>query len=63
MYSSRGHGLRGGSFTTSGKYFAHSPVSLAFHDARFVPGLQVSGPAVRDRRGLTIDADVTVASR
>jgi pimeloyl-ACP methyl ester carboxylesterase len=60
MYSSRGHGLRGGSFTTSGKYFAHSPVSLVFHDARFVPGLRVSGPAVWDRRDLTIDADVTV---
>ncbi|HVG68610.1 MAG TPA: alpha/beta hydrolase [Gaiellales bacterium] len=60
MYSSRGHGLRGGSFTTSGKYFAHSPVKLVFHDARFVPGLRISGPAVWDRRALAIDAHVTV---
>ena len=38
----------------------HSPVRLVFHDARFVPGLRISGPAAWDRRALAIDAHVTV---
>ena len=61
MYGSRGHGLRGGTFTTEGRYFAHTPVTLTFKDARYVPDLAVTGPATWDRELLTIDADVTVA--
>ena len=43
MSGSKGHGLRGGSFTTTGEYLAYEPVRFRLRGVRFVPDLAVSG--------------------
>jgi pimeloyl-ACP methyl ester carboxylesterase len=60
MYGSRGHGLRGGSFTASGAYYSHAPVTLRFRGTRFVSDVAVSGTAVWDRRAGTVSARLRV---
>jgi len=50
MYTTRGHGLRGGAYTITGGYLSHSPLWIRFDGARLVSDLAVSGRAVWDRR-------------
>ena len=49
MSTTHGIGLRGGGFTVKGPYTSLKPLSLIFHDDRFVNDLAVSGTAVFDR--------------
>jgi pimeloyl-ACP methyl ester carboxylesterase len=56
MYGSRGHGLRGGSFTASGEYLAYSPIRLRLRRVRFVSDLAVSGSVEWIRRAGTVRA-------
>ncbi len=52
MYGSKGHGLRGGSFTASGEYLAYTPIRPAAARVRFVrrPGGQRNGRHVEPAR-------------
>jgi pimeloyl-ACP methyl ester carboxylesterase len=50
MSGSDGHGLRGGSFTTTGAYLAYTPVRFRLRGVRFVPDLAVSGRVEWNRR-------------
>jgi pimeloyl-ACP methyl ester carboxylesterase len=61
MYTTRGHGLRGGAYTISGGYLSHSPLSIRFEGTRLVPGLAVSGRAVWDRRARRVGARLRVS--
>ncbi len=56
MFTTRGHGLRGGTYTIGGGYLSHSPLSIRFDRTRLVPGLAVSGRAVWDRRARRVQA-------
>ena len=56
MYGSRGHGLRGGSFTASGDYLAYGPIRLRMREVRFVADLAVSGSVEWNRRAGTVRA-------
>jgi pimeloyl-ACP methyl ester carboxylesterase len=56
MYTTRGHGLRGGSYTITGGYLSHSPLSIRFDGTRLVSDMAVSGRAVWDRRALRVHA-------
>jgi pimeloyl-ACP methyl ester carboxylesterase len=61
MSGSRGHGLRGGSFSAAGDYLAHTPVRLRLRGVRFVDDLAVSGQVVWDRRASRVTARLRVA--
>ena len=61
MYGSRGHGLRGGSFTASGDYLAYSPIRLRLRGVRFVSDLAVSGSVEWNRRAGTVRARLRLA--
>ena len=61
IYGSRGHGLRGGSFTASGEYLAYSPVRLRLRRVRFVSDLAVSGSVEWNRREGTVRARLRLA--
>jgi pimeloyl-ACP methyl ester carboxylesterase len=50
MAGVNGHGLRGGSFTTTGAYLAYTPVRFKLRRVRFVPDLAVSGTVEWNRR-------------
>jgi pimeloyl-ACP methyl ester carboxylesterase len=56
MYTTRGHGLRGGSYTITGGYLSHSPLSIRFARTRLVSNMAVSGRAVWDRRAWRVHA-------
>jgi hypothetical protein len=56
MYTTRGHGLRGGSYTITGGYLSHSPLSIRFAGTRLVSDMAVSGRAVWDRRAWRVNA-------
>jgi hypothetical protein len=56
MFTTRGHGLRGGSYTTVGGYLSHSPLSIRFDGTRLTSDLAVSGRAVWDRRAWRVHA-------
>ena len=56
MYTTRGHGLRGGSYTVTGGYLSHSPLSIRFAGTRLVSDMAVSGRAVWDRRAWRVHA-------
>lgn len=56
MYTTRGHGLRGGSYTITGGYLSHSPLSIRFAGTRLVSDIGVSGRAVWDRRAWRVHA-------
>ncbi|MGH3140606.1 MAG: alpha/beta fold hydrolase [Gaiellales bacterium] len=56
MYTTRGHGLRGGSYTITGGYLSHSPLSIRFAGTRLVSDMAVSGRAVWDRRAWRVHA-------
>lgn len=56
MYGSKGHGLRGGTFTASGEYLAYRPIRLRLRGVRFVRDLAVSGVVTWDRRVGTVRA-------
>jgi hypothetical protein len=56
MSGSEGHGLRGGSFTTTGAYLAHPPVRFRLRRVRFVPDLAVSGTVDWSRRESKVTA-------
>jgi hypothetical protein len=58
MSGSEGHGLRGGSFTTTGAYLAHPPVRFRLRRVRFVPDLAVSGTVDWSRRESRVTARV-----
>jgi hypothetical protein len=60
MYGSRGHGLRGGSFTATGAYYSHAPVTLRMRRTRFVSDVAVSGEAVWNRRAGKVSARLRV---
>ena len=50
MYGFDGHGLRGGTFTTTGEYLAYTPVRFRLRDSRFVSDVPVSGNVTWNRR-------------
>ena len=50
MYGFDGHGLRGGTFTTTGEYLAYTPVRFRLRDSRFVSDVPVSGHVTWNRR-------------
>jgi len=56
MYTTRGVGLRGGTFSVKGPYTSLKPLVLTFHDDRFVGDLAVSGTAVFDRTADAVHA-------
>lgn len=56
MYTTHGVGLRGGGFTVKGPYTSVRPLTLSFHDDRFVTDLAVSGSAVFNRRTDSVHA-------
>jgi pimeloyl-ACP methyl ester carboxylesterase len=56
MSGSKGRGLRGGSFTTTGAYLAYTPVRFKLRRVRFVPDLAVSGTVEWDRRASRVTA-------
>jgi pimeloyl-ACP methyl ester carboxylesterase len=56
MFTTRGHGLRGGSYAITGGYLSHSPLSIRFDGTRLTSDLAVSGRAVRDRRAWRVHA-------
>ena len=56
MSGSKGHGLRGGSFTTTGEYLAYEPVRFRLRGVRFVPDLAVSGTVAWNRRAHNVRA-------
>jgi pimeloyl-ACP methyl ester carboxylesterase len=56
MFTTRGHGLRGGSYTITGGYLSHSPLSIRFDRTRLVSDMAVSGQAVWDRRAWRVHA-------
>ena len=56
MYTTRGHGLRGGSYTITGGYLSHSPLSIRFAGTRLVSDMAVSGRAVWYRRAWRVHA-------
>ena len=53
---SSGHGLRGGSFTTTGAFLAYTPVRFRLRGVRFVPDLAVSGTVEWSRRESRVTA-------
>jgi hypothetical protein len=61
LYGSEGHGLRGGSFTASGDYLAHTPIGLRLKGVRFVSDLAVSGRVEWNRRSGFVSAGVRLA--
>ena len=44
MFTTRGHGLRGGGYTITGGYLSHSPLSIRFDGTRLVSDMAVLGP-------------------
>ena len=56
MFTTRGHGLRGGSYTITGGYLSHSPLSIRFDGTRLTSDMAVSGRAVWDRRARRVHA-------
>ena len=56
MYGSKGHGLRGGTFTASGEYLAYTPIRLRLRGVRFARDLAVSGTVDWNRRAGTVRA-------
>jgi hypothetical protein len=56
MSGSEGHGLRGGTFTTTGAYLSHAPVRFELRRVRFVPDLAVSGTIEWNRRASRVGA-------
>ena len=56
MYTTRGHGLRGGGYTITGGYLSHSPLSIRFDGTRLTSDMAVSGRAVWDRRAWRVHA-------
>jgi pimeloyl-ACP methyl ester carboxylesterase len=56
MFTIRGHGLRGGSYTITGGYLSHSPLSIRFDRTRLTSDMAVSGRAVWDRRAWRVHA-------
>ena len=61
MYGSKGHGLRGGSFTAAGEYLAYSPIRLRLRGARFVGDVAVTGKVAWDRRAGTVRARIRLS--
>jgi pimeloyl-ACP methyl ester carboxylesterase len=61
MYGSKGHGLRGGTFTAAGDYLAYGPITLRLRRVRFVPGVAVSGRVVWNRRAGSVTAALRVS--
>ena len=61
MAGSRGHGLRGGSFTATGDYLAYSPVRLRLRGVRFVSDLATSGVVTWNRRSSRVSARLTLS--
>ena len=61
MFTTRGHGLRGGTYTITGGYLSHSPLSIRFDRTRLVSNLAVSGRAVWDRRTRIVHASLRVS--
>ena len=56
MFTTRGHGLRGGGYTITGGYLSHSPLSIRFDRTRLTSDMAVSGRAVWDRRSRRVHA-------
>jgi hypothetical protein len=56
MAGTAGHGLRGGSFTTTGAYRAYRPVRFRLRRVRFVSDLAVSGTVEWKRRESRVTA-------
>ena len=56
MYGSKGHGLRGGTFSAAGDYLAYGPITLRMRRASFVAGVAVSGRVTWDRRAGSVTA-------
>ncbi len=56
MFTTRGHGLRGGGYTITGGYLSHSPLSIRFDGTRLTSDVAVSGRAVWDRRAWRVHA-------
>jgi pimeloyl-ACP methyl ester carboxylesterase len=56
MSGATGHGLRGGSFTTTGAYLSYAPVRFRLKRVRFVPDLAVSGRVTWNRRAGRVSA-------
>ena len=56
MFTTRGHGLRGGGYTITGGYLSHSPLSIRFDRTRLTSDMAVSGRAVWDRRSWRVHA-------
>jgi len=56
MFTARGHGLRGGTYTITGGYLSHSPLSIRFDRTRLVSGCdrerQLHPIEQRSERGL-----------
>jgi len=61
VYGSKGHGLRGGTFTAGGDYLAYGPITLRMRGVSFVPGVAVSGRVVWNRRKGTATAALRVS--
>jgi hypothetical protein len=56
MFTTRGHGLRGGAYTITGGYLSHSRLSIRFAGTRLTSDMAVSGRAVWDRRTWRVHA-------
>ncbi len=62
MYGTKGHGLRGGRFTTGGAaYYSYGPLTLDLNKVRYANDLAVSGEAVWDRGEERYSADLRVS--
>jgi pimeloyl-ACP methyl ester carboxylesterase len=60
MYGTKGHGMRGGSYTTAGAYYGYAPLTIDFHDTRFVRDLAVRGTMMWNRRSYVAHATLRV---
>jgi pimeloyl-ACP methyl ester carboxylesterase len=61
MFTTRGHGLRGGTYTITGGYLSHSPLSIRFAGTRLVSDVAVSGRAVWNRRSRIVHASLRLS--
>jgi pimeloyl-ACP methyl ester carboxylesterase len=64
MYGTKGHGLRGGTFTVGGAdYYSYGSVRLKLKKVRYAKDLAVSGEAVWDRREQSYGATLRLAGK
>ena len=60
VYGGRAMGLRGGSYTMRGPFYSYRPLTITFHDTRFVSDLAVTGSVVWDRGTSVAEGTLTV---